>query len=258
MKKYIFLAVLLIIGGGIYYAVNSYEGIVKELVHKYGSEVTGTDVNMQGFKLSLTNGEAHISKITVANPKGYNATNFISLDGISVKVDLKSITTDTIVIDSVVINKPYISYEMLSLTQNNIKEIQNNVNKFAQSKKTASTTQAPKAEKTAKASEPGKKVIIKSLRINSGELQASASVAGKSNAVSVVLPDIQMNGIGEAKKGDNVSQIISKILTQILQTASQTVAKSQIADLQGVAQESLNNVVGTVRDRVKNNGIFAQ
>lgn len=54
MKKYIFLGILLIIGGGIYYAATSYEGIVKNLVHKYGSEVTGTDVSLQGFKISLT------------------------------------------------------------------------------------------------------------------------------------------------------------------------------------------------------------
>ena len=50
------------------------ETIVKKVVNKYGSEITGTEVNLQGFKLSLTKGEGEISEITVANPKNYSAT----------------------------------------------------------------------------------------------------------------------------------------------------------------------------------------
>ena len=109
MKKYIILVILLIIGGGAFYLANSYEAIVKNLVHKYGSQVTGTDVSLEGFKISLTDGEGRIKKIVVANPKGYKSPHFISLDGITVKVNIKSLASDTIIIDSIVIDKPSIS-----------------------------------------------------------------------------------------------------------------------------------------------------
>lgn len=258
MKKYIFLGILLIIGGGIYYAATSYEGIVKNLVHKYGSEVTGTDVSLQGFKISLTEGEATINQIVVANPKGYSEPHFISLDGIKVKINLKSLTTDTIIIDSIVIDKPAISYEMLSLTQNNIKEIQNNVAKFSNTGKTAATPAVEKTENAEKQANSSKKVIIKELLINSGELKAATNIAGKASNIAVKLPDIKMTGIGQAKNGDSIPQIIAKVLNQILQTASKTVATTQIADLKGVASDNLNNVVGGVRDRVKTLGIFGK
>lgn len=177
MKKYIILVILLIIGGGAFYLANSYEAIVKNLVHKYGSQVTGTDVSLEGFKISLTDGEGRIKKIVVANPKGYKSPHFISLDGITVKVNIKSLASDTIIIDSIVIDKPSISYEILSLTQNNLKEIQNNINSFAaksssgKGKDTAETEKNSTSEKTSE----GKKVIIKKLQIKSGEIIAAAS-----------------------------------------------------------------------------------
>ena len=202
MKKYIFLAILLIIGGGIFYVANSYESIVKDLVHKYGSQVTGTDVSLEGFKISLSNGEGQIKKIVVANPKGYQSANFLSLDGITIKVDIKSLASDTIIIDSIIIDKPVISYEILSLTQNNIKEIKNNITKFT-SKSASSSSKEKKSTSSKEESGSGKKVIIKKLQINQGEINAAAS-AGElaSSNISVPLPDITMTNIGGGQNGN--------------------------------------------------------
>ena len=261
MKKYIILVILLIIGGGAFYLANSYEAIVKNLVHKYGSQVTGTDVSLEGFKISLTDGEGRIKKIVVANPKGYKSPHFISLDGITVKVNIKSLASDTIIIDSIVIDKPSISYEILSLTQNNLKEIQNNINSFAaksssgKGKDTAETEKNSTSEKTSE----GKKVIIKKLQIKSGEIIAAASAGGLAGGnVTVLLPDINMNNIGGGQNGNDIPQIIIKVMNQILKTASQTVAKVQIGDLKNIDEKNLDNVVGGVKDRVKTLGIFGK
>ena len=254
-KKYIVLGVLAAAVAGIYYFTPSFESIVKKLVNKYGSEITGTEVNLQGFKLSLTNGEGSIQKITVGNPKNYKAPNIISLDGITVKVDLKSLTSDTIIIEKVEIDKPVITYEMLSLTQNNIKEIQNNISKYTQN--SAKESQKQSLSKEPK-KESSKKVIIKSLLIKNGELQALSNIAGKESSMNVKLPDIQMNNIGAAKKGGSVSETLIKVFNQILNTASKTVVSSNLNNLKEVADKNLNNVVDGVKDRVKNLGIFGK
>ena len=67
-----------------------------------------------------------------------------------------------------------------------------------------------------------------------------------------------MNNIGAAKQGDSITQTISKVLNQILTTASQTAVSSNLGNLKEVAQENLNNVVGGVKDRVKSFGIFGK
>lgn len=254
MKKYIFGFLVLVIAAAWYFSP-SLETIVKKVVNKYGSEITGTEVNLQGFKLSLTKGEGEISEITVANPKNYTAPNIFSLGDIFVKVDLKSLTTDTIVIEKIAINKPVITYEMLSLTQNNINQIQKNIaaNTAAKSsQKAQAKEEAPKDEASSK------KVVIKELVVANGEIQAIANINGKKDDLKVKLPQIVMKNIGDEKKGESIATTITKILNNILKTASKTVVESQLGDLKSVADENLNKVVGGVKDRVKELGIFGR
>lgn len=254
MKKYIFGFLVLVIAAAWYFSP-SLETIVKKVVNKYGSEITGTEVNLQGFKLSLTKGEGEISEITVANPKNYTAPNIFSLGDIFVKVDLKSLTTDTIVIEKIAINKPVITYEMLSLTQNNISQIQKNIaaNTAAKSsQKAQAKEEAPKDEASSK------KVVIKELVVANGEIQAIANINGKKDDLKVKLPQIVMKNIGDEKKGESIATTITKILNNILKTASKTVVESQLGDLKSVADENLNKVVGGVKDRVKELGIFGR
>ena len=254
-KRYIFLSVLVLIIAGVYFFAPSLETIVQKIVHKYGSEITGTDVNLQGFELGLTTGEGRISKIIVGNPKDYTTKNLFELGEIYVKVDIKSLTSDTIVIENVEVSKPVISYEMLSLTRNNISDVLDNIKK-----NTAKTTQQEEAETTkAKESDSaagaGKKVIIKKLTVKDGEINA---VAVKDSSVSVKLPTITMTDIGADKKGEPISATISKIIGKILDTASKTVVSSKISDLKSVAEKNLEDIAGGVKDRVKSIGIFGK
>lgn len=256
-KRYIVLGTLVAAFAAFYYFTPSLETIVKKVVHKYGSEITGTDVNLNGFKLGLTTGEGRINQITVANPKNYSSPYIFNLEEIYVKVDLKSLTKDTIIIDKISINKPVITYEMLSLTQNNINEIQKNIAKNTASASAQEETEA-KETKTEQDSAPAKKVVIKELVVSDGEIQAVANINGKANNLNVKLPTISMKNIGQEQQGANIAATISKVLNNILQTASKTVVESQLSDLKGIADENLNKVVGGVKDRVKELGIFGK
>lgn len=251
-KRYIFLSVLVVIIAGVYFFAPSLESIVQKIVHKYGSEITGTDVNLKGFKLGLANGEGNISEITVGNPKDYSAKNIFELGNIYVKVDIKSLTSDTIIIEDIEVSKPIINYEMLSLTRNNISDIQENIKKnTAKTSTSEKKTEEAKSEDTA----ASKKVVIKKLSIKDGEINA---IVGKEEAVSVKLPTITMTNIGEDKKGESITTTISKILGKILSSASSAVVNSKISDLKGVAEKNLEDITGGVKDRIKSIGIFGK
>lgn len=250
-KRYIFLSVLVVIIAGVYFFAPSLESIVQKIVHKYGSEITGTDVNLKGFKLGLANGEGSISEITVGNPKDYSAKNIFELGNIYVKVDIKSLTSDTIIIEDIEVSKPIINYEMLSLTRNNISDIQENINKNTAKSSSEKKNEEPKSEDAA----ASKKVVIKKLNIKDGEINA---IVGKEEAVSVKLPTITMTNIGEDKKGESITTTISKILGKILSSASSAVVNSKISDLKGVAEKNLEDITGGVKDRIKSIGIFGK
>lgn len=252
MKKVLLLVLLVLIGAG-YYLFTNLEGIVKKVVHKYGSEVTGTSVDLEGFDLSLKNGEGKIKRITVANPSGYSTPYIFELGEITVKVDIKSLTTDKIVIEKVEVKKPVITYEMLSLVKNNITDIQNNVNNF--SKKSAKTEET-KAVKTEDNGGSSKKVVIKSITVADGQLNAVTKIQEKTNNVSVNLPPISIKNIGEGKGGASVVTAITEVIDQILKTATQTVVNSKISDFKGIAQENMDGAVNTVKERLKGTGLF--
>lgn len=254
MKKRHLLIGLVVVAAAAYYFTPSLSSIVSKLVNKYGSEVLGTEVKLGSFDLSLTKGEAALNQFTIANPTNYKEPYLFNLTQADVKVDLKSLATDTIVIESIDINKPQITYEMLSLTQNNFQEILNNIDKYsAQSSKDSSNATSEKASENNDSSS-SKKVIIKRLTVSEANLTAAV---GKQN-ISVTLPTIELKNIGEEKASSGVSipQAIAAVMSKILKVASDTVVKQNLNKFKDVAQQNLDEVVGGVKDRVKSLGIF--
>lgn len=263
-KKYIILGVLAVVCVAAWLFTPSLESIVKTVVNKYGSQITGTEVKLDGFSLSLTNGEGSIKGLTVANPANYKSPYIFNLGGVKVKVNLKSLASDTIIIEEIIVDKPVITYEMLSLTQNNLKQLQQNIAantakaEKVEQRDAATVEQAPTPESKEEAKAASKKVVINLVQINEGELQAITSVSGKDNTVALKLPAIKITGIGAEKDGESIAASISKILSKILSAASQTVVNTQFGDMKSVAEDSLNNVVGGVKDRIKTMGIFGK
>ncbi len=258
--KYIVASVIAIIIIAIGIIALSMESIVKGIVNKYGSQVTGTEVNLEGFSLSLRKGIASIDKLTVANPEGYTQKNLFSLANVTVTVDTKSLTTDTIIIDSIIVNEPVINYQMLSATKNNIGQILENIKKNTASAEENSATKDTKKEE--KAEKPSKQVIIKRVEVNSGQIDITTLVG----TANVKFPQIVLTDIGAEKKGISIVESISHLFTTILNTATQAVVVSGVSDLKDAAVDgakSLTEGVGkgasSLKEKLKSGfGLFGK
>lgn len=253
-KRYIALLAIALAAVLAYFLSPSLETIVQKLVNKYASQVTGTDVSLQGFKFSPLKGEGTITKILVANPKGYKSPYVFQLDQVAIKVDVKSLTTDTIVVDYIYINKPIITYEMISLTQNNLKQLQENIakNTVAAAKEEAK----PEAKKAKAESKPAKKIIIKKFVLRGATIEAGVNVLNKVEEKSVIMPELVLTNLGA--NHETPVQIISKVLNKIVTEASQTVINSGMNNLKAVARENLDKVVNDVKEKVNLKGLFKQ
>ena len=250
-NKFITFFVLLFVA--LYFCMPSMESIVKKVVHKYGSEITGTNVTLGGLSISPTNGTASVKRIKIGNPKGYKSKNMFYLKELNAKLNISSLTDDTIIIESITIDNPEITYEMKTLTQSNITEILDNVKA-----KTAKSTSEPKKSASAKKDKgDGKKVIIKTLTVTNGQIEAVVGAGSAKAPIKVALPTIQMKNIGQEKKGASVAETISTVLTKILQTASQTVVSANLNELKDASLNELKNVGGNLKqgaDSLKNTG----
>lgn len=239
------------------------ESIVKASVAKYGSQLTGTEVALDGFRLSLRKGEAELKGLRIANPEGYQTPQILSLGSVYVRLDMRSLLKPVIVVEEIRIANPEIAYELKSVAHNNVSDLLAAVNKnaAAAAKPAADQTDATRAG-TAKpavssggsaksaTSSGGKKVIINALNITGGKVSLGATFGGKGAAASVPLPAVTLKDIGREKgsQGKGIIETASLILKKILDTAYDTAVRQGLNSLKDIAGESADTLKGTAEN----------
>lgn len=263
MKKFllILLTIIILLAGGICGLYLNLESIVKASVAKYGSQLTGTEVALDGFRLSLRKGEAELKGLRSANPEGYQTPQILSLGSVYVRLDMRSLLKPIIVVDEIRIANPEIAYELKSVAHNNVSDLLAAVNKNAAAKPAVDQTDATRAG-TAKpavssggsaksaSSSGGKKVIINALNITGGKVSLGATFGGKGAAASVPLPAVTLKDIGREKgsQGKGIIETASLILKKILDTAYDTAVRQGLNSLKDIAGESADTLKGTAEN----------
>ena len=264
MKKFllILLTIIILLAGGICGLYLNLESIVKASVAKYGSQLTGTEVALDGFRLSLRKGEAELKGLCIANPEGYQTPQILSLGSVYVRLDMRSLLKPVIVVEEIRIANPEIAYELKSVAHNNVSDLLAAVNKnaaAAAAKPAADQTYATRAAKPAvssggsaksASSSGGKKVIINALNITGGKVSLGATFGGKGAAASVPLPAVTLKDIGHEKgsQGKGIIETASLILKKILDTAYDTAVRQGLNSLKDIAGESADTLKGTAEN----------
>ena len=234
------LIVIVLVAGWLYL-----EPLVKGVVNKFGTEVTGTEVTLAGFSLHPLDGEVEIKGFTVANPKGYATPNLLSLGGVFVKVDPKSLTSDTIVVENIRITKPELTYEMPNFSTSNVMQLQENV-----ARNTAQSSAPAKKEETKEAStQSSKNVVIRKVLIEEGALSALTPLQKDRKPLELNLPSIEINGIGDGKKNMSIDESIAIIFNKILFNATSVVTK-ELGNVSDMAQKAANKALDQVKQQV--------
>lgn len=248
--KYFLLSLLLIIVLAILGVWLFLEPLVKTSVNKFGSQIVGTNVSLDGFKFNPFAGEVELKGLKVANPEGYKTDNLLSLGRIFVKVNVKSLMSDTIVVEDVSVNEPKISYEMPDFTTSNVMQIQQNVAKnTAAPTEEKVTTEVAEETKPEEASAQAKKVIIRKVLVEGGALSALTPVQTEGTALELNLPAIEISGIGEASNGADIKDTVVTIFNKILFNATSVVTKA-LGSVSEMAQKAADKAVETAKGKI--------
>lgn len=228
-KRLIGFALLaVIIVAVIYFAGSSVlnKGI-KSGVETYGPRVTQTPVTLEDVQLSILSGSGMLKGLHVGNPEGYKSENIFALGQIDLKVNTRSVFSDKIIIDHIIIKRPAMSYEK-KLTTSNLKKLLENIEQFT------GPSSEPEAE-TAEEEKAGtkKQVIIKKLLIEDGTIYVGALGIGQ----TVPLPRIEMENIGEDGNEMTMPEVIDLVLSQVLQSIGPAIASA--GELGGAAVDVL-------------------
>ncbi len=213
-KVLISMALLLaaVLAGGAWWLYNSLDSVVASAIRSYGPEITGVTVKLQGVKIQPAQGMASINGLQLGNPAGFKTPQALALGGISMELDVASLTKDVVLIKKIVIDQPSITYEHQS-GGSNLEVIQRHIER-AIAEKTGSSKAAQTGSKE-------KKFIIDRLSLRRAKAAVSTDwMQGKSMEVS--LPDLHLADIGKKAGGATGAEVAKQVvgaMTQSIKTA---------------------------------------
>ena len=207
------LVVAILIGIGIFYLDSG----IKKAVETFGPQYTQTDVRLGSANLSPLSGKGSLKDLVVANSEGFQAPNAFSLGEISIVVDTTSLSSDLVVINSLRIIAPEITFEQ-GKSISNLQQLQKNIEQSAGSGGASSASDASETGTSTK-------LIIKELLVSGGKIHYSNPLLG-ARTIDVPLPEIRMTGIGEKSNGATGLEVAELLLGAINKSAISAVSNA--------------------------------
>lgn len=247
MLKWILIgvgALVVVVGGVLFFALSQLDSIVKAVVEKVGTEVTGTKVTLNSVDISLKSGSGTLGGFSVQNPDGFAKDDAFAFDRVSVTLDIASVfptVKDPIVVKDVTVVKPRIIYD--------IGEKGSNFDKIKQNTE-ASTGAGSGGSKPAAASKdekPAPKIIIEKLTMTDGSVAVRHHML-KDKKISAPLPTVQLKDIGKEKGGATPAEIAKRVFASVQESATKAVGSvdlgGMLKDVGGLAKDATKAVGG--------------
>jgi uncharacterized protein involved in outer membrane biogenesis len=194
--------------------------IVKTAVNTVGPKITHTTLTVDAVDVSMLTGSAKIKGLVIGNPEGYKAPNSISVGLTAVSVSPMSVLSDKIVVKSIRVESPEITFEGNPLGANNLKKIEENVNAVAASLQTSSTNQPAAA---AAPSKSAKKLEVDDFLITGAKIHIGTGA-------TLPLPDIHLTDLGKGPEGITAADLTRRVLSEVVSGTIKTVG-SAVTDI---------------------------
>lgn len=209
--------------------------VVKAGMETVGPKVTQTSLTVGAVHVGILTGSGGVDNLVLGNPDEYKAKspNAITVGKAAVSLSPGSLLSDKIVIKSVEVRSPEITFEGNPLGANNLKKIMDNVNAFTggMAAKPADTN-AP-AKGTAK---PAKKLQVDDFLITGAKVHF--------NGATLPLPDIHFSDLGKGPDGITAGDLTQKVLGEITTATLKAVAES----LTHLGKGAADAATGAVKD----------
>jgi len=191
------------------------DSAIKKGVETIGPQVTKVDVQVAGVSLSLLSGSGKVKGLVLGNPQGYQTPHAISVGSTSVSLSPGSLLSDKIVVRSIRVEAPEITFEG-TLQGNNLSKILDNVKGDAASSK-GTDKSAPTGDKA------GKRIQVDDFLMTGAKVKMSiVGMGGKS--VPVVLPDIHFTSLGTGADGITAADLTQRVLQEVVVSATKAAA----------------------------------
>lgn len=237
--------IVLVIGAGVY--VFMFAGdIIKTVVERVGSDATQAKVTLNAVDLDVIQGSGAMKGLTVGNPKGFKTSSAFELGSIALRLDTASLKGDTVIVKSVAITGPVVTYEK-SGGGSNVDAIKANVDAYA--KKFAGSGGAAKKEEGA-----GKKVVIEKLTITGGKVKLNAGSVLGDKTLDANLPDLTLTDIGKDKGGASPAEVAKAVIDKLTAGVMSINPEQLIGNAAKAATEAVKGATEAVKGATEGAG----
>ncbi|MDM3870687.1 hypothetical protein QSV34_04910 [Porticoccus sp. W117] len=234
--RILIVLVLLVVVAG-FVVVSKVDTLVTETVETVAPEYTQSQVTLGGVNLSLLSGDMALADLNVGNPTGFTQPNAFTLGEIAVDVDLNSVTTDTIIVNSIEVVAPAVFFEQTA-AGTNLQTLQRNIEKAV----------GPTSDSSSD-SESAKKLIIRDFKVTDGLISVTSQLLGE-ESLDVQLPNIHLTGIGEKSNGATAAEVTEILLGELTSRAKTAVLESgKLGELKAQAKEKLEDKKQDLKDK---------
>ena len=221
------LFILLIVGLVIGFL--SLNRIVKKGVETVGPAIAKVEVKVKDVDLSPFSGSGKIQGLLVGNPPGFKTPAAIQAGLVSMKVEPRSVLGDKVIVRSLRMEAPEITFEG-GLNDNNLSKILENVQGTEQ--------KAPATKEEQKATT--RKLQVDEFVLTGGKVHVNSPLLGGKTA-TVPIPEISLINLGQGPEGITPAELTKRVLNEVIQNTVKAVGSS-VGDLTKGAAEGLKNV----------------
>lgn len=228
----------------------SLNGAIKKGVETFGPQVAKVPVTLDGVSLSVFSGAGAIRGLAIGNPEGYKTTNAMSLGLASVSVSPGSLLSDKVVVKSIRIEAPKVTFEF-GPGGNNLQSIQKNLEQYAGGSST--NVAKPTEEKAPAETKPGKKLQVDEIVISGGTVTLGAAALG-GKLIEAPLPEIRFENLGHGPEGITGAElgkvILAKLTEEAIKTYGDKLAQAGAEALNNLTQNATNAVNKAASDAI--------
>src|ERR1700733_3944940 len=163
------------------------DAIVKRGAETYEPQITKVSIKLDAVHIGLATGTAEIKGLVVGNPEGYKASEAIRVGNVGVGVNPFSILSDKIVMRSITVESPEITFEG-GLGGNNLSKILDNVNDTAKKGEPVETNSVGQVKAS-------KKLEVDDFLITNAIVHVTLTEMG-GRQLTLTLPEIHLTDLG--------------------------------------------------------------
>lgn len=208
---FVVVVLLVIVGLGFFL-----DGAIKRGIETVGPMVAKVPIKLDAVSLSLFSGSGSIKGLFVGNPEGYKTPSAIQVGQASLSLQPGSVFSDKVIIKSVAVEAPEVTFET-DLKGNNLSKLLSNLEE---------TTGGGQSDSSK--SKASKKLQVDDFLIRGGKLNVSVTALGKS--ATVPLPDIHLTGLGTGPDGITAAEL-TKVVLRAIEKEAVAASGSAVAGL---------------------------